>query len=155
MLNGYLIDSYRYLTNTSMIPLLIDPLLMLSWYYRCYSDTADTAVTYQYLVNSYIVKQYLTGPDQYSKIDSLNGSLYFNKTYIDGKWYVFRTVYLFCNIQLIECYMLYWWLSYSITVSNVIKGLYSGKPDLDMFKNMRQGFEHFENCKNGFFAIKW
>ena len=65
MLNCYLIDGYRYLTNTSMIPYLIDPLLMLNWYYRYYSDSADTTVTYQYLVNSYIVKQYLTDPDQY------------------------------------------------------------------------------------------
>ena len=45
-----------------MIPYLTDPLLMLNWYYRYYSDTTDTTVTHQYLVNSYIVKQYLTGP---------------------------------------------------------------------------------------------
>ena len=29
---------------------------------------------------------------QDSKIDSLNASLYFNKTYADGRWYTFRNI---------------------------------------------------------------
>ena len=28
-----------------------------------------------------------------SKIDCLNGSWYFNKTSVDGKWYIFRNIY--------------------------------------------------------------
>ena len=29
---------------------------------------------------------------QDSKIDSPNASLYFNKTYLDGRWYIFRNI---------------------------------------------------------------
>ena len=44
------------LTNTKLI--LTDFLIQINIYHYW-------TVTYQYLVNSYTVKQYLTGPDQY------------------------------------------------------------------------------------------
>ena len=38
---------------------------------------------------------------QDSKIDSINGPWYFNKTNVDGKWYVFRNI----------CFVIFSWLS--------------------------------------------
>ena len=38
---------------------------------------------------------------QDSKIDSLNESSYFNKAYVDGKWYIARNI----------CYVIFSWLS--------------------------------------------
>ena len=105
-------------------------------------------VTYQYLVNPYIVKATYTGLDLYlnnnSKADlawiwygieihnilnsdeilthtknmqdeqdskiaySINGSWYFNKTNVDGKWYIFRNIYsVIFNWLSVECWINY------------------------------------------------
>ena len=47
---------------------------------------------------------------QDSKINSLNGSWYFSKTYVDGKWYIVRNIY----------FVIFSWLSYSITVDGCL-----------------------------------
>ena len=42
---------------------------------------------------------------QDSKIDSPNASWYFNKTYVDGKWYTFRNIYfvIFSWLSVVCC----------------------------------------------------
>ena len=69
---------------------------------------------------------------QNSKIDSPNGSWYFNKAYVDGRWFIFRHV----------CFVIFSWLSMVCYINDcpivllyILWKDYSGKPDFLILKN--------------------
>ena len=109
MLNRYLINTYRSLTNTSMIPLFI-------WYFNWYDNYRFVILKigfasignngvkihnpYWILLKFWAQTRKLQD-QQNSQIDSPNGSWYLNKTYVDGKWHIFRNI----------CFVIFSWLS--------------------------------------------
>ena len=79
---------------------------------------------------------------QDSKIDSINGSWYFNKTNVDGKWYVFRNI----------CFVIFSWLSVVCciidcpTVLHTFQPLSSSKQEVCNKPSISRRWHH--GCQN-------